>query len=338
MKLLDFDEKNISGIFVRFIKKTNIPVMLYGVIVLMVFFGILTGWRNFSATNIQLIIRNSSVLLLASIGMTMVILVSQVDLSIGSVMSLSAAVTVVSLNAGLGTAASLLLGIISGIAVGTLNGLLVAVFHFDYWICTFATMGIGQGFALVITDANTLPLNNTLFNWLGNGKFFGIYLMVYLTIAMVVFVGFLLNRTPFGYNIYSIGGSGQAAALSGVNVAANRIAVYICCGFFSAVAGLMLAAMSNAANPIGGAFYSFDAMAAVIIGGTGFEGGRGGIYNTILGAVILRILANGLGIIGLPSTWQRAIIGIVIVMVLIVDAMNQKRRKTKELKRVYTHE
>jgi ribose/xylose/arabinose/galactoside ABC-type transport system permease subunit len=338
MKSCDLNSNAGPGWPVQLMRKFNIPVMAYGIIFLMFFFGVFTGWRNFSAMNIQLIVRNSSVLLLASIGMTMVILVSQVDLSIGSVMSLSATVTVVALNAGFGTAAALLLGLASGVVVGILNGIFVAIFHIDFWICTFATMGIGQGFALVITDANTLPLNNSLFSWLGNGKLFGIYLMVYLTIILVLFVGFMLRRTPFGYNIYSIGGSEQAAILDGVRVVKNRIAVFICSGVFSAIAGLTLAAMSNAANPIGGASYSFDAMAAVIIGGTGFEGGRGGIYNTVLGAVTLRILANGLGIIGLPSTWQRAIIGIVIVLVLIVDALNQKQRKIRELKRVYNHE
>ena len=324
-----------SNALVGILKRQNIPVMLYGVIIMLVLFGFLTGWRNFSGPNLLLILRNSSVLLLASIGMTMVILVSQVDLSIGSVMSLSAAVTAVTLEAGIGIFPAMALGILSGVAVGAVNGMLIAVLRFDYWISTFATMGIAGGLALVVAKGGTVPINSYVFDWIGSGRLLGIYLMVYITVFLVLAVGFLLRRTKFGYNIYSIGGSEQSAVLSGVDVVKNRMAVYICSGFFSAIAGLVLASMSNSANPIGGANYSFDAMAAVIIGGTGFDGGKGGIYGTVLGAVILRILSNGLGIMGIPSTWQKAIIGMVIVVVLMVDALNDKRRKTRELRRVY---
>jgi ribose/xylose/arabinose/galactoside ABC-type transport system permease subunit len=330
--------KDPGAKFVSFMKRQNIPVMFYGVIVMLILFGFLTNGRNFSGPNLLLILRNSSVLLLASIGMTMVILVSQVDLSIGSVMSMAAVITAVTMNAGLGTIPAIGLGILSGIAVGMVNGLLIAVFRFDYWISTFATMGIGGGLALVIASGGTVPINSRFFNWIGSEKILGIYLMVYITVIFVLLVGFLLKHTKFGYNIYAIGGSEQSAILSGVDVVKNRMAVYICSGFFSSIAGMVLASLSNSANPIGGVNYSFDAMAAVIIGGTGFDGGRGGIYGTVLGAVILRVLSNGLGIMGIPSTWQKAIIGMVIVMVLVVDALTEKHRKTRELRRVYTHE
>ena len=322
---------------VQFYKSLNIPVMLYGVVILMLLFGVLTNWRNFTVPNMVLVLRNSSVLLLAAVGMTMVILVSQVDLSIGSVMSLSGAITAIALKNGYGTGAAIAMGLACGVFVGFVNGVLVAVMKLDYWISTFATMGICAGLALVVAGGGTVPIRNQLFRVVGSGKLFGVHYMVYATILIILFIGFVLKRTRFGYNIYSIGGSEQAAALSGISIVKNRIAVFVASGFFAAVAGLIQASMTSSANPNVGITYSFDAMAAVIIGGTGFDGGKGGIYGTALGAVILRILAHGLAIMGIPSTWQKAIIGIVIVAVLVADAVNNTLRRKKDLRRVYTY-
>ncbi|RGY98869.1 ABC transporter permease [Clostridium sp. AM58-1XD] len=288
-----------------FFKRFNIPGMAYSTALFFLFFGFLTGWRIAAPANVLLILRNSAVLILASIGMNMVILVSQVDISIGPVMSLAGAVVAVVLNAGLGLAPSILSGLVVGMAVGLLNGILIAVFRFDYWITTFATMGICSGLALVVADGGTVPISNKTFNWLGNGKVGGIYVMIYITAAVVAAVIFVLRRTKFGYNIYSIGGSEISARLNGLNVVKNRILVFICSGFFAAAAGIILSAMSSSANPIGGANYSFDAMAAVIIGGTTFEGGRGSLAGTVFGALMLRILSNGLGCMSVPATWQR---------------------------------
>ena len=318
-------------------KHINIPIMLWGVIALLLFFGVLTDWRNFSTPNLLLVARNSSILILASIGMTMVILVSQVDLSIGSVMSLSAAVAAIALQAGYGIAIALGVGLLSGVLVGLINGILVAVLRFDFWISTFATMGIGAGLALVILGG-TMPMRDPFFRAIGTDKLFGIHYVVYLTALIVCFIWFLLRCTKFGYNIYSIGGSEQAAHLSGVNVTFNRVAVFACSGFFAAVAGLTQAAMTTSANPIVGATYSFDAMAAVIIGGTGFSGGKGGIWGTVFGAIALRVLAHGLAIMKVSSNWQKAIIGVVIVAVLVTDAVYTKMQNRKELRRVYSYE
>ena len=328
-------QASIPEKIINFYKKLNIPFMLFGVIILMVFFGFTTDWLNFSARNLQLIIRNSSILLIASIGMTMMMLVSQVDLSIGSVMAMSASITAVAMVSGMHVVPALLLGILSGIVTGLVNAFLVVICKFDYWIVTFATMGVAMGLALVITDANVIPIRSPVFFWLGSGRSLGVYNMVWITIFLVIFMDFVLRRTKFGHDIYSIGGSEVTARLSGVNVVKNRIIVYVCSGFFSSIAGLFIAATQEAVFPAANN-YSFDAIAAVIIGGTSFDGGRGGIYGTVLGAVTLRVLANGLALMGIAATWQRTIIGIVIVMVLVMDAINQKYRKTHELRRVYT--
>lgn len=321
--------------FITLFRRLNIPGIAYSTILFFLFFAVITGGRIATPANMLLILRNSSVLILAAIGMNLVILVSQVDISIGPVMSLTGAIVAITLNSGLGLGLAILCGLLVGMVIGLLNGILIAVFKFDYWITTFATMGICSGLALVVADGGTVPISNKTFNWLGNGKICGVYVMIYITAIIVGLVMFVLRKTKFGYNIYSIGGSEVSARLNGLNVVKNRVIVFVCSGFFSAVAGIVLSAMSSSANPIGGANYSFDAMAAVIIGGTTFDGGRGTLIGTVFGAMMLRILANGLGCLNVPATWQKAIIGFVIVVVLVADAINTKRRKIRDSRRVY---
>jgi ribose/xylose/arabinose/galactoside ABC-type transport system permease subunit len=252
-------------------------------------------------------------------------------------MSLAGVITAVCMESGLPLAVSLAFSVLSGMLVGAANGVMVAVFRFDYWISTFATMGIGAGLALVAANGQTISVRSEVFGWLGNGKVLGIDFMIVLVIILVAAMLFVLGKTRFGYNIYSIGGSAETARLSGINVTKNRVLVFMCSGFFSAVAGLILAAMGSSASPIAGADYSFDAIAAVIIGGTSFDGGKGGLLGTVLGAVLLRILTLGLNLMGIPPTWQKAIIGVVIVVIIVNDVLAERRRKTNESRRVYSH-
>ncbi|NLZ52961.1 MAG: ABC transporter permease [Thermoanaerobacteraceae bacterium] len=321
----------------KVLNRLNIPGATYGVILLFIFFSLISN-KFLSLANIFLIARSSSILLIASIGMTMVILVSQIDLSVGSVMSLSGVIAGVCLQNGLSIPVAILLGIAAGIAVGVINGIMVAVYKFDYWISTFATMGVAAGLALVFANGETIPVVDEAFGWLGNGKLFGIYVLIYITVILVAIMMFVLGKTKFGYNIYSIGGSEQTALLSGIDVVKNRMYVYMCSGLFASIAGLLLASMGNSASPIAGADYSFDAIAAVIIGGTSFDGGKGGLLGTVMGTLMLRILTSGLNLMGISAIWQKAIIGVAIVAILVGDALNEKRKKKNDMRRTYAYE
>ena len=321
----------------KVLNRLNIPGATYGVILLFIFFSLISN-KFLSLANIFLIARSSSILLIASIGMTMVILVSQIDLSVGSVMSLSGVIAGVCLQNGLSIPVAILLGIAAGIAVGVINGIMVAVYKFDYWISTFATMGVAAGLALVFANGETIPVVDEAFGWLGNGKLFGIYVLIYITVILVAIMMFVLGKTKFGYNIYSIGGSEQTALLSGIDVVKNRMYVYMCSGLFASIAGLLLASMGNSASPIAGADYSFDAIAAVIIGGTSFDGGKGGLLGTVMGTLMLRILTSGLNLMGFSAIWQKAIIGVAIVAILVGDALNEKRKKKNDMRRTYAYE
>jgi ribose/xylose/arabinose/galactoside ABC-type transport system permease subunit len=316
-------------------RRLDIPGIVYGVLFLLALFGSLIPSKFLSFVNFELVARHSSILVIAAIGMTMTILVSQIDLSVGSVLSLSAVILGVSLRSGLSLPISVFLGILAGVVMGGVNGLMVAVLRFDFWISTFATMGIGAGLALVVSSGRTIPVFNDTLDWIGNGKIFGMYVMIWITLLLVLFMWFVLRYTVFGYNIYSIGGSEQAARLSGIGVVKNRILVYAASGLFASIAGVILAGMGNAASPNAGSDYSFDAIAAVIIGGTPFEGGKGGLAGTVFGALMLRVLSNGLNCLGIASTWQKAIIGFLIVVILVANVLNEKRKKKNDTRRVY---
>ena len=145
------------------------------------------------------------------------------------------------------------------------------------------------------------------------------------------------KKTRFGYNVYSIGGSENVANVSGIKVVKTRIWVYALAGLFAAVAGVAIACMTNSGSPSVGVDYSFNAMAAVVIGGTSMAGGKGGILGTVFGTVLLRVLASGLSLMGIPATWQKALIGVVIVTMIVVDVANEHRKNIKGLRRVYGH-
>ena len=198
-------------------------------------------------------------------------------------------------------------------------------------------MSVGAGLALVIADGNTIPIKNSLIDWLGNGRILGIYTMIWITAILIIFMIFMLKKTRLGYNIYSIGGSENVARVSGIDVVKNRFFVYVISGLFASVAGVIIAGMSTSASPIVGTEYSFNAVAAVVIGGTSFDGGKGGLVGTFLGTLLLRVLASGLSMMGISSVVQKVIIGLVIVALIVIDQLSEKMKKREGLRRVYAN-
>lgn len=316
------------------IRRFNVPSIFWGIAVLMIFFGILEE-NFFTPYNLILIVRNTCMLLLASVGMTLAILISQIDISIGSVTSLTAVVLGFTLSKGLPVGLCIILALLIGVIIGAINGYMIAKLKYDYWITTFATMSIGAGLALVISDGRTIPISNNIIHWLGNGKILGIYSMIWITTILIITMLFILKRTRFGYNIYSIGGSENVAKVSGINVVKNRFVVYVLSGVFASVTGVLIAGMSSSASPIVGTEYSFNAIAAVVIGGTPFDGGRGGLLGTVLGTLLLRVLSSGLSMMGVASVVQKVIIGFVIVGLIVAEQVSLRIKKRNGLRRVY---
>lgn len=319
-----------------FWKKLNVPGILVGDILLIVFFALANN-RFISSYNLMLILRNCCTLLLTSTGLTLVILMGKNDISVGSTVSMSAVLVAILANAGLPTPLLILIPLVLGTAIGVFNGVLVAKLKFDYWVVAFSSMSIFAGVALILTDGITIPISNAVLDWIGNGKIMGLYVIIWITALLVGLMILIQKKTQFGYDVYSIGGSENVASVSGVKVVKTRIMVYGLAGLFAAIAGVAIACMTNSGSPSVGIDYSFNAMAAVVIGGTSMAGGKGGIIGTVLGTILLRVLASGLSLMGIPATWQKALIGVVIVTMIVVDVVNEQRKNIKGLRRVYGH-
>ena len=315
------------------LKKQNIPGIVYGSVLLFLFFSIIEK-KFFTPYNVMLIARNSCILLTVSIGMTMAVLIGQVDLSVGSVMSVSA----VMVKNGVPLAAALMAAFGAAALFGLVNGILIAVLKVDYWITTFATMSIGAGLALVISDGSTVPISSKFLDFLGNGKVCGVYFLIVLTIVLTVLILFLLKRSKLGYDVYSIGGSENVARLSGLDVNRTRMMVYLISSLIAALAGILITGMTNSASPIVGSESSFDALAAVVIGGTSLNGGKGGVAGTVFGTVLLRIIASGLAMLGVPATWQKVIQGLIIVVIIVADVSSEKKKDVNGLRRIYAND
>lgn len=286
------------------------------------FFGILNN-NFFSLYNIQNIFKQSSINGLLAFGMTFVILIGCIDLSVGSILALVGyflGIMLVTLK--LPIVLVLPLGLILGVFLGSLNGVLVAKTKLQPFIATLVTMTIYRGITLIIS--NGLPVRNinnvsTFMKYINRGE------IINLPISMIVYLGvfgvlwFLLGKTVFGKHLYATGGNEEAARLSTVPTNKIKIIAYSVSGFLSALAAILYAARYNSIYPNAGQGAELDAIAAVVIGGTSMSGGKGKILGTLIGALIIGILNNGLNLLGVSSFYQEVIKGVVILFAVIAD-------------------
>ena len=283
---------------------------------------VLTVWAPgfFTAANLTNVLLQVAVLTIVALGMTLVILTEGIDLSLGPVLGLC------------GVAASLLvvggyplpyaIGVAVGIGVcfGLLNGMLVAVAGMPPFIVTLGTFGIAQSVAKVLTRGDSVVNLPGYYRWFNEGVFLGVPVPLWATASVFALTWLLLYRTKFGRYVFAIGGNRQALQLSGTRVRLYHVAVYVYAGALAAIASFIMTARMNAAHPTIGVGIEFDAIAAVILGGTRFEKGHGGIAGTIVGALAVGVLRNGLNLIGVSAEWQVAIVGIVIIAAVGIDS------------------
>ena len=291
-----------------------------------IFFSVIEP-RFLSVNNLTNIFRQAAINIMIASGMTMVILTGGIDLSVGSILAVSAVVAVkVSLTPFAYLAVPL--AILAGLVTGLINGFLVSFFKMPSFIATLGTMTSLRGAAYLLANGTTVINNDLNFAWLGNGNFFGIIpWQVVLALAIIVLSWFLLRRTVFGMRVYAVGGNTMAAVYSGISVATVFVLVHGISGMLSGFAGVVMASRLYSANGLLGVSYELDAIAAVILGGTSFNGGIGGVGGTLIGALIISVLNNGLTIAGVPYFWQQVIKGIVIITAVIIDIYRQKIKK-----------
>jgi ribose transport system permease protein len=288
-----------------------------------------------TTTNAWNVMRQISVNICISVGMTLVVLTAGIDLSIGSVLALCGAITAGLLKNGIEVPSSnlyigftILGATVAGLLVGSLlgwfNGWTITKFKVPPFVATLAMLTIARGLTMLWTKGFPITGLGENFAHLGTGWFLGIPLPVWIS-GIIVFIAVIItNKTKLGRYIYAIGGNENAATLSGINIKKVKIAVYTIAGALAGVGGLLVTSRLDAAQPNAGTGYELDSIAAVVIGGTSLSGGRGSVLGTVLGAVIIGVLNNGLVLLNVSPFWQQVVKGFVILIAVIIDRVNTK--------------
>ncbi|WP_396232416.1 ABC transporter permease [Fredinandcohnia sp. QZ13] len=298
---------------------------LIGFLVLCIFFSFAAD--SFLTTdNISNIIRQVSINGILAVGMTFVILTGGIDLSVGSVMALTGTIIAgMMINVGLPPIVAVLIGIVLGAVLGYINGLFTAYAKIPAIIVTLAMMEAARGLALLYTGGYPLSGLPDSYAFIGRGYLFGVIPMPAVIMILVFIIAYIiLNHLPIGRYIYALGGNEEAVRLSGVKVKRIKTIVYLISGVTAAISGMIMTSRLSSGQPMAGEGYELDAIAAVVLGGTSIAGGRGHIFGTFLGALLLGVLSNGLNLMGVSPYVQRVLKGVIIVGAIYYSSTRQK--------------
>lgn len=269
--------------------------------------------------------QNASNMFLAT-GMTMVIILGGIELSVGSVIALSGCVAAGAVvYFGLPEIVGFLLAILVGAAVGIFNGFVICKTDIPPFIVTLASMNIAKGIALVITGGAPIRCMTDIFKWPGAGYIGPVPVPAVFMIVIFIIAVLILNRTQLGRHIYAVGGNAQAAKFSGINVEKVKFIVYTYTGIMAGLSGVIIASRLYSGQPTAGDGAEMDAIAAVVVGGTSMSGGSGTLGGTLIGVLIIGILNNGLNLMGVDSNWQYIVKGLVILLAVYVDWIRNKK-------------
>ena len=306
-------------------------------------------WPSFlTRENLLNVINQNADVAIIAIGMTLVIITAGIDLSVGSLLAVSGVATAICMesfggpNAGpvlLGFCS--LIGIFACIAGGVFNGLMITFFNVPAFVVTLAMMMIARGIALIIAvryqsallggttegTPEAIKIHAAAFRWLGNGELAGVPNPIWLMVALYVLAHLLMTRTAFGRYVYAVGGNPEAARLSGVPVKGVLIAVYALCAAMAGLGGIVDASRFEGGRPNAGELYELQVIAAVVVGGTSLAGGEGRIMGTLIGAMIIAVIQNGLNMAGVKSYEQKVVFGLLILFAVILDQLKKRHWK-----------
>lgn len=305
-------------------KKESIKNLIYnsrtliGLLLLVVFLSILSP-RFLTVANLTNVFRQTSVNMIIAIGMTFVILTGGIDLSVGSIFALSGALTAGMMVAGIPAFAAIILGMVLGGIMGACNGFLIAKGKVPAFIATLAMMTILRGATLVYTNGQPITGLGDDFYGIGNGYLLNIPIPVIVTGIVIILSYYLLFQYKIGRYIFALGGNEEASRLSGINTKGIKMLVYSISGILSALSGIIITSRLDSAQPTAGQGAELDAIAAVVLGGTSLSGGQGGVAGTVIGALIIGFLNNGLNLLNVSPFYQSIVKGIVILIAVLID-------------------
>ncbi len=279
-----------------------------------------------TVSNLLNVAQQTSINAVVAVGMTFVILSGGIDLSVGSIVALSGVVLGTLLQHGQPLLVAVPASLAVGIGCGLVNGALVSWGGLPPFIVTLGMMSVARGAALVFTEGRPVSGFDEGFRWIATGSVGFVPAPVAVMIAVYVLAHVVLTRTTFGRYVYAIGGNEEATRLSGVAVRFHKTVIYGVSGLMSGAAAIILTARLNSAQPIAGMMYELDAIAATVIGGTSLMGGEGTLAGTLVGALIMGVLRNGLNLLGVSSFLQQIVIGVVIVGAVLVDTVLKRHR------------
>jgi ribose transport system permease protein len=310
---------------------------LIALVVMVVALSLLSD-KFLALANQRNILLQISVNLCLSIGMTLVILTGGIDLSVGAMLALAGAVAAGLLKNGLALKifgvvlqftpfGAMVAGILVGLALGLFNGIAITRFKLPPFVATLGMLSIARGLTMLWTGGFPVTDLGPKFGFIGAGFFLGVPMPIWVSAALVVVFYIVSKNTLLGRYIYAVGGGEKATAFSGINVNRVKLWVYALAGALAAVAGLIVTARLDAADPKAGLGYELDSIAAVVIGGTSLSGGRGSILGTVLGCLIIGVLNNGLFLLDVSPFWQQVVKGFVILVAVAADKLGGDRRE-----------
>jgi len=297
--------------------------MLIGLLILGAFFALLSP-AFLTTSNLLNVLRQISINAIIALGMTLVVLTGGIDLSVGSVVAASGSFMVSLMVWGVPMAVALPAGLALGALIGLFNGFVIARGNLPPFIVTLAMMVMARGLAYVYTDGRPTRYDDPAFSYIGNGYLGPLPVPIVIMIVWFAFCWILLNRTRFGRHVYAIGGNREAARFSGIKIPRTITIVYVISGFSAALSGVILAARMSSGQPIAGQGFELDAIAAVVLGGTSLAGGKGTLAGTMIGALIIGVLNNGLNLIHVSFYYQLIIQGAVILAAIYLDSISGK--------------
>jgi ribose transport system permease protein len=283
--------------------------------------------RFLTVSNQINIFRQATINGIIAVGMTLVILTAGIDLSVGSVLALSAVVSADLLKQGLPVPLGILVALSIGGLMGMVNGLIITRGKIPPFIATLGMLTVGRGLTLMYTQGKPFTGLPEAFRYIGAGSLGPIPMPIVVAALVFLVTAIVLSRTRFGEYVYLIGDNPDAARLAGINTNRMIILVYMISGICSALAGLILIARLDSAQPVIGQGYEFNAIAAVVVGGTSFSGGEGTLLGTLLGALLIETLNNGLNLINVSSLWEQVVKGVVIALALLFYKVINRSRK-----------
>lgn len=299
--------------------------VLLALTALVILFSILSP-HFLNTNNVLTIFNQVSIIAIMAFGMTFVLMIGEIDLSVGSIAALSGLVLGLTLSVGLNGPLAIVVVLLAGAAAGYVNGLISAKLRIPTFIVTVATMGIFRGLGYSTTDAKPIQIEDSFILALGNKKLLGVVpVPVIIVIVLMILFHIILSKTKFGRRAKMAGGNKTAAEYVGINTKALQIKIFVISGIASAVSGILLTSRLYSAQPNAAGGYELDAIAAAVLGGTSLSGGYGTVFGTFIGALIMGVINNGMNLIGLPYFYQQIVKGLIIIVAVYLDVRNKER-------------